>query len=112
MQRSVRAARAVRGTVTVSANKSISHRAAIFNGIAKGEALVEGFQRGADCLATLRCLRRLGVSWRWRDESSLVVKGSGQRGLREPAAVLDCRNSGTTMRLLAGLLAEIGRAHV
>lgn len=105
MQRSVRAARAVRGTVTVSANKSISHRAAIFNGIAKGEALVEGFQRGADCLATLRCLRRLGVSWRWRDESSLVVKGSGQRGLREPAAVLDCRNSGTTMRLLAGLLA-------
>lgn len=55
-------------------------------------------------MATLRCLRQLGVTWRWRNESSLLVKGSGRHGLRESAAVLDCRNSGTTMRLLAGLL--------
>ena len=55
-------------------------------------------------MATLRCLRRLGVDWRWLSESSLLVKGAGRHGLRESAAVLDCRNSGTTMRLLAGLL--------
>jgi len=101
----VSTARAVRGTITVSPTKSISHRAAIFNSIAEGEAVVEGFQRGADCLATLRCLRQLGVSWRWRDESCLLVKGAGRHALHEPSAVLDCRNSGTTMRLLAGLLA-------
>jgi 3-phosphoshikimate 1-carboxyvinyltransferase len=105
VQRRVRTARAVRGTVTVSPTKSISHRAAILNAIAEGEAVVEDFQRGADCLATLRCLDQLGVSWRWQDETSLLVRGAGRHGLRESAAVLDCRNSGTTMRLLAGLLA-------
>ena len=105
MQHSVGTARAVRGTIAVSPTKSISHRAAILNGIAEGEALVEEFQRGADCMATLRCLRLLGVTWSWLNDSSLLVKGTGRHGLREPAAVLDCRNSGTTMRLLAGLLA-------
>lgn len=105
MQHSVGTARAVRGTIAVSPTKSISHRAAILNGIAEGEALVEEFQRGADCMATLRCLRQLGVTWSWLNDSSLLVKGTRRHGLREPAAVLDCRNSGTTMRLLAGLLA-------
>ena len=105
MQRTVTAAKGIRGTLSVSANKSISHRAAILNAIADGEAIVEEYQRGADCLTTLSCLRRLGVSFRWRGESDLVVKGIGSRGLREPASVLDARNSGTTMRLLAGLLA-------
>jgi 3-phosphoshikimate 1-carboxyvinyltransferase len=94
----------VRGTIAVSPTKSISHRAAILNGIAEGEAVVEEFQRGADCMATLRCLRQLGVTWRWLNDSNLLVKGAGMHGLREPAAVLDCHNSGTTMRLLAGLL--------
>ena len=70
-----------------------------------GEAVVENFLRGADCLATLRCLRALGVPWQWRGESTLWVQGVGRNGLREAAGVLDCRNSGTTMRLLAGLLA-------
>jgi 3-phosphoshikimate 1-carboxyvinyltransferase len=95
----------VRGTIAVSPTKSISHRAAILNGIAEGEAVVDEFQRGADCIATLRCLRQLGVTWRWLNDSRLLVKGTGRHALREPAAVLDCRNSGTTMRLLAGLLA-------
>lgn len=105
MKRSVRAAKAVRGTTGISSNKSISHRAAILNAIATGEAMVEDFQRGADCLATLDCLRRLGADWRWQSESSLAVKGKGLRGLSEPASILDCRNSGTTIRLLAGVLA-------
>jgi 3-phosphoshikimate 1-carboxyvinyltransferase len=104
MQRDVSPAKAVRGTLSVSTNKSISHRAAIFNSIARGEAVVEGFQRGADCLATLRCLKQLGVEWQWRDEETLVVRGSGRAGLREPDGPLDCRNSGTTIRLMAGLL--------
>jgi 3-phosphoshikimate 1-carboxyvinyltransferase len=105
VQHSVGTARAVRGTIAVSPTKSISHRAAILNGIAEGEALVEEFQRGADCIATLNCLRQLGVTWSWLNDSSLLVNGTRRHGLREPAAVLDCRNSGTTMRLLAGLLA-------
>ncbi|MDO8614462.1 MAG: 3-phosphoshikimate 1-carboxyvinyltransferase [Dehalococcoidia bacterium] len=104
MQQTVRRAHALRGTIVPPGDKSISHRAALFNAIARGEAVVENFQRGADCLATLRCLRRLGVSWSL-DESSLRIKGAGRGGLREPEAVLDCRNSGTTMRLLSGLLA-------
>ena len=104
MQQTVTTAKAFRGTLGVSANKSISHRAVILNAIAQGEAIIEDFQRGADCLATISCLRRLGGSFRWRGESELAVKGLGSRGLHEPASVLDARNSGTTIRLLAGLL--------
>ncbi len=105
MQQRVKQPRAVRGTVTAPGNKSISHRAAIFNAIAQGEALVQGFLRCGDCLATLSCLRRLGVPWRWEDKSTLRVEGVRKDGLREPNEILDCGNSGTTLRLLAGILA-------
>jgi 3-phosphoshikimate 1-carboxyvinyltransferase len=105
MQRSVSRARALRGTVVPPGDKSVSHRAAIFNAISGGQAVIENFQSGADCLATLRCLRLLGVDWAWRDEATLEITGRGLHALREPEAVLDCRNSGTTMRLLSGLLA-------
>lgn len=104
MQRIVRAARRVRGTIVPPGDKSISHRAAILNAIAEGEALIENFLRGSDCLATLRCLRLLGARWEWQSESALRVSGVGRSGLREPTTVLDCRNSGTTIRLLTGLL--------
>ncbi len=104
MPRTVRRPKRLRGAIVPPGDKSISHRAAIFNAIAEGDAIVENFQRGADCLATLRCLRLLGVRWEWRDESSLYVRGAGHDGLREPTAVLDCRNSGTSIRLLTGLL--------
>jgi len=113
VQRVVRPARAIRGALTVPGNKSVSHRAAIFNAIAAGaqtgdrpvDAVIRDFQRSEDTLATLRCLRLLGADWRWRNETTLVVRGVGRHGLHEPDRVLDCRNSGTTMRLLAGLLA-------
>jgi 3-phosphoshikimate 1-carboxyvinyltransferase len=105
VQRQVRPARTLRGTIAPPGDKSISHRAAIFNAIADGRALVHGFQRAADCLATLRCLRSLGVPWSWEDETTLAVHGRGRHGLSESDRVLDCGNSGTTMRLLAGLLA-------
>ncbi|MDP2674816.1 MAG: 3-phosphoshikimate 1-carboxyvinyltransferase, partial [Dehalococcoidia bacterium] len=105
MQRLIRSARTVRGAIAPPGDKSISHRAAIFNAIADGEATVQDFQRAADCMATLRCLRALGVDWRWQDETTLTIRGRGRHALREPDRVLDCRNSGTTIRLLAGLLA-------
>ncbi len=105
MARPVANARRLRGSVTPPGDKSISHRAAILNALASGPALVENFQRGADCLATLRCLRALGVQWRWQEDGALAIEGVGLDGLREPSAPLDCRNSGTTMRLLAGVLA-------
>ncbi len=105
MERLVRPARRLRGSVTPPGDKSISHRAAILNAIASGPATVDNFQWGADCLATLRCLRLLGVPWRWQGQDTLRIEGVGLHGLREPPAPLDCRNSGTTMRLLAGLLA-------
>ena len=104
MEEKVRSPRHISGTVSPPGDKSISHRAAMFNAIAEGAAVVENFLRGADCLATLNCLRRLGVHWRWRDDGMLHITGAGKDGLREPESVLDCRNSGTSIRLLAGLL--------
>jgi 3-phosphoshikimate 1-carboxyvinyltransferase len=105
MKETVRAARRIRGSVEPPGDKSISHRAAILNAIAEGEAVVENFLKAADCLATLRCLKLLGVSWSWEGEGALRIRGVGRLGLKEPQAVLDCRNSGTTARLLCGLLA-------
>ena len=105
MKVTVRPAARIRGAIEPPPDKSISHRAAIFNALAAGEARIENFLRGADPLATLRCLRALGVDWRWDGEDALVVRGRGPGGLQEPEDVLDCRNSGTTIRLLTGLLA-------
>ena len=105
MKRTVRAARRLRGIIEPPGDKSISHRAAIFNAIASGEATVENFQTGADCLATVRCLRALGVRIESPAAGALLIRGAGRSGLREAAAVLNAVNSGTTLRLLAGLLA-------
>ena len=105
MIRTVRAPRRLRGIIEPPGDKSISHRAAILNAIALGEAAVENFQTGADCLATVRCLRALGVRIESPAPAALRVHGAGRSGLREAAAVLNAANSGTTLRLLAGLLA-------
>jgi len=94
----------IRGLLTPPGDKSISHRAAIFNAIAVGEATIDGFQQGADCVSTLRCLEALGVRWQLSDDGTLRIEGAGRDGLREPRSVLNCGNSGTTLRLLAGLL--------
>jgi len=105
METSVQPARALRGSPTAPGDKSISHRAAILSSIAEGTAVIENFQNGADCRATLSCLRLLGVPWRWLEADTVEISGVGLAGLSEPPNVLDCRNSGTTMRMLAGLLA-------
>ena len=96
----VRAPARLRGTVAVPGDKSISHRALIFNAVASGAARVENLATGEDVASTARCLRALGVR-----VGPDVVEGVGLHGLHAPHGPLDCGNSGTTMRLLAGLLA-------
>lgn len=93
----------LRGEVTVPGDKSISHRSVMFGAIAKGLTEIDGFLQGADCLSTISCFERMGVSIENRGERVLVF-GNGMHGLKEPDGVLDCGNSGTTTRLLSGLL--------
>jgi 3-phosphoshikimate 1-carboxyvinyltransferase len=94
------------GTLAPPGDKSISHRSAILNAVAEGEALITNYSPGGDCESTLRCLRSLGVPIRRMDrDGSLIVQGVGLDGFREPDNILNVGNSGTTMRLLSGLLA-------
>jgi 3-phosphoshikimate 1-carboxyvinyltransferase len=101
----------VTGRVRVPGDKSISHRYAMLAAIAEGTSRLRGYAPGADCAATLACLEALGVPIRRvRDGSpagpeTIVVEGRGPRGLRAPSGPLDAANSGTSMRLLSGLLA-------
>src|SRR5437764_10673543 len=96
-------AKRIRGRLMVPGDKSISHRAAMIAALAEGCSRITNFSTSADCAATLACLAQLGVSIE-RDCGDLLIHGVGLNGLRAPAAPLDCRNSGTTMRLLAGIL--------
>ncbi len=99
----------LRGTIDVPGDKSISHRAVMFNAIAEGTAHITHFLPGADCLSTIACLRAMGVQIDHYGDT-VTVHGVGLRGLREPSDVLDCGNSGTTLRLLTGLLAgQVGK---
>ena len=100
---SVSTARCLKGEFHPPGDKSITHRALIFASIARGKSVVRGLQKGKDCLATLKALKMMGIEMK-EEEDSLVVYGQGLKGLKEPANILDCGNSGTTMRLLAGLL--------
>jgi 3-phosphoshikimate 1-carboxyvinyltransferase len=92
------------GECRVPGDKSISHRAALLGAIAEGTTEIENFLDGADCLSTLRCLQALGVGVE-RDGVRVRIGGKGRAGLEEPADVLDAGNSGTTIRLLLGILA-------
>lgn len=94
----------LRGRLDIPGDKSISHRSVIFNAVAEGNASITNFLTGADCLSTIACMRALGVEIE-QQGSTVRVIGRGLRGLQEPSGVLDCGNSGTTIRLLAGLLA-------
>jgi 3-phosphoshikimate 1-carboxyvinyltransferase len=93
------------GSTAVPGDKSISHRAAMFAALAEGRSHVRNFLPGGDCQASLGVLRSLGVAIEEVSSSELLIDGVGLHGLHEPAAPLDCVNSGTTMRLMAGLLA-------
>jgi 3-phosphoshikimate 1-carboxyvinyltransferase len=99
----VRPARNVRGNVQLPGDKSISHRYAMLAGIAEGPSQLENYSTGADCASTLGCMRALGVKWE-RKGNSIEVQGSG-RTLSAPTQPLDCGNSGSTMRMLGGIVA-------
>lgn len=105
----VRPARSLRGRLRVPGDKSISHRYALLASLAGGRSTIAGYSTGADCRSTLRCLRALGVAVDETAEtggtSTVAVEGRGLGALTPPAGVLDAGNSGTTMRLLAGILA-------
>lgn len=94
----------LQGDITVPGDKSISHRAIMLGAIAKGRTIVRGFLDGEDCLATLRAFESMGVCIERHDGVDLVIHGVGKQGLQKPMISLDCGNSGTSMRLLAGLL--------
>ena len=96
---------AVAGHIGLPGDKSISHRALLLAAVSDGEARIEGFGRSADTEATLAAVRALGVRVYEADETTLRVFGAGLRGLTPPGGPLDCRNAGTLMRLLPGLLA-------
>lgn len=100
----ITAPRRLRGVVSLPGDKSISHRAVLLNAVASGHAGITNFLTGADCLSTIACVRALGVRVE-RNEDTVHVYGAGLRSLCEPVDVLDCGNSGTTLRLLAGMLA-------
>ena len=98
-------AKALEGHIGVPGDKSISHRALMYGAIGDGETVIRGFGRSADTEATASALRALGVTVHDDDVDTVRVEGVGLRGFREPSGPIDCGNSGTTMRLLAGLLA-------
>ena len=93
------------GEITVPGDKSISHRAIMFASIAEGETRITGFLEGEDCLATMNAFQQMGVKIERVNEGELLVHGLGKHGLTQPSGLLDLGNSGTSMRLLTGLLA-------
>ncbi|MDD6136263.1 MAG: 3-phosphoshikimate 1-carboxyvinyltransferase [Lachnospiraceae bacterium] len=92
------------GELTVPGDKSISHRSIMLGSIAKGTTAIRGFLQGADCLSSIACFRKMGVKIQ-NDGDLVTVKGLGLRGLKAPTDTLDVGNSGTTTRLMSGILA-------
>jgi len=99
----IRPARGLSGVVRLPGDKSISHRYAMLSGIAEGDTRLDNYSTGADCASTLRCMQALGVEWE-REKGSIVIHGRGGK-LHAPASPLDCGNSGSTIRMLSGILA-------
>jgi len=99
----IRPAKTISGSIRLPGDKSISHRYAMIGAIAEGTTKLENFSTGADCASTLGCLRALGVKWQ-RSNGSVVIEGRGAR-LQAPSGALDCGNSGSTIRMLSGILA-------
>src|SRR4029453_17793276 len=98
-------ARALHGRLRVPGDKSIAHRYALLAALAEGRSTLTHFAPGADCRSTLGCLRALGTDILERSDGTVTLLGRGLGQLRSPSGPLDAGNSGTTMRLLAGILA-------
>lgn len=96
--------KSLKGEVTIPGDKSISHRAVMFGSIAKGDTIITGFLQGADCLSTISCFTKMGISIE-NNHDTVIVHGKGLHGLSAPNSILDVGNSGTTTRLISGILA-------
>lgn len=94
----------LKGTLTVPGDKSISHRAVMFGSLARGTTRISHFLEGADCLSTISCFRKMGIEID-RNKDEILVHGRGLHGLTTPTEILDVGNSGTTTRLISGILA-------
>jgi 3-phosphoshikimate 1-carboxyvinyltransferase len=95
----------LKGSLSVPGDKSISHRAVMFGALAEGKTEVKNFLQGADCLSTIRCFRQLGIQIdNDPTQNRVTVYGKGLHGLSKPSDILDVGNSGTTMRLISGIL--------
>lgn len=95
----------LKGVLSVPGDKSISHRAVMFGALAEGTTEVTNFLQGADCLSTIRCFRQLGIEIdNNTSENKVMIRGKGLYGLHKPNSILDVENSGTTMRLISGIL--------
>lgn len=94
----------LKGEITIPGDKSISHRSVMFGSIAKGTTKISHYLQGADCLSTISCFEKMGIQIE-NNGSSVVVHGQGLHGLKKPDSILDCGNSGTTTRLISGILA-------
>lgn len=104
MDKSVNKISRLRGEICVPGDKSISHRAVMFGSLAQGTTVVRGFLKGADCLNTIKCFKKLGINIDVT-EDEVIIEGKGLKGLQEPDDILDVGNSGTTFRLISGILA-------
>jgi 3-phosphoshikimate 1-carboxyvinyltransferase len=104
----IRPARNIEGALRLPGDKSISHRYAMLAAIAEGTSRLENFSTGADCASTLGCLRALGLEWE-QSKDAILIQGRGSL-LHQPHTPLDCGNSGSTMRMLSGILAGQGFA--
>lgn len=94
----------LRGEITVPGDKSISHRTVMLGALSKGTTEVHNFLQGADCLSTIDCFKKMGINIEF-NKDFLTIKGNGLYGLSKPASVLDVGNSGTTTRIMSGILA-------
>lgn len=91
------------GEIEIPSDKSISHRAVMFSSLAKGRSVIKNFSKGADCISSLNVCQNLGVNINYLNETTIEINSDGE--YKEPKAPLDCGNSGTTMRLMSGILA-------
>ncbi|MDA3902738.1 MAG: 3-phosphoshikimate 1-carboxyvinyltransferase [Desulfuromusa sp.] len=103
--RTVVPTKGLHGEIVVPGDKSISHRAIMFASLAQGKSRIRGLLRGEDCLSTLQAFRSLGIEAIEPADDELIIQGRGLAGLQEPTDIIDCGNSGTTMRLMCGILA-------
>ncbi len=105
MERKFQHAGPLKGEILVPGDKSISHRSIMFGALAEGTTRITHFLQGADCLSTIACFRSMGIEITFSGTDEVLVKGQGLDGLQKPSSVLNVGNSGTTTRLISGILA-------